>query len=240
MKDRRPESGLRQLIDTRIRRARLNDQWVGVVTSTTGWTVRVKRAHSAPEIPQDYMFTGQGWPRVGDTVVLETSGGVVHASKIIAFGTTGIVNGAGGMPSRGVPYCQVRAVGSNSIAHNTVTTLTWSVIIDDTDGMADADAETITVPFDSIWHVKASTRYDSAAGGTRALWVRVGTANDDQRVQQDEGPGGAQVGLIVDEKYRLAAGDVLQMLAFQTSGAALSTQAVVGLYTRFTVKWVRP
>jgi hypothetical protein len=124
------------------------------------------------------------------------------------------------------PQARVYNSGPPTISHNTTTALTFNSERFDHGDLHSTSSNTsrLTAPVAGLYSVGANFRFAANATGQRygALRVNGSTVIAEDMVL----PGSAAVlpRLVLSTIWRLAAGDYVEVLAFQTSGGALDVE----------------
>lgn len=138
------------------------------------------------------------------------------------------------------PYAHVYSSAGQSITTNTSTVLSFNAEVEDIGGLHSTTTNNsrITAVDAGLYHVTGQVQYPTGIGsGTVDCKVQVnGTVNTgpyDSRAI----PGGVPA-VNISSLIRLAAGDYIQLLTYQSSGASVTTTA--GAFNTFLqARWVR-
>lgn len=127
---------------------------------------------------------------------------------------------------RGAPACRLGHSAAQAIPNNVSTPVTFNTERHDTDGMHDTavNPSRITIKTPGIYSLKAGGQFAAHATGFRVLSIRKNGATVLSEVQQD-GDTGDQNALTLGvpaTDVLLAAGDYVELFAYQNSGGALN------------------
>ena len=98
----------------------------------------------------------------------------------------------------------------------------------DTNALHDTSSNTsrLTAPVDGRYHIFGHVDFDSAAGGFRRVVIRVnGAGNEEIAVQTGPGDALHDTVLSVSTHYELMAGDYVELVVCQDSGAPVDVLA---------------
>lgn len=141
--------------------------------------------------------------------------------------------GTGGYRQAGVAIAaRVYNSGNLSIAHNTVTALTFDSERFDTDGLHSTASNTsrLTAPVAGIYFVSGNIRWAANGTGRRDLYIVV---NGTTTVAADSRPpvsGADPIDQSISTLVNLAAGDYVELQVYQSSGGALNVE-VAGAFS---------
>lgn len=113
-----------------------------------------------------------------------------------------------------------------SISHNTLTALTFNSKRFDTGNFHSTSANTsrLTAPTAGLYVIGAGVQWDASSAGIRAAAIRLNGSTQivNQTVDIDSATNHSHN---LSTQYQLAAGDYVELVAFQTSGGALNVLA---------------
>lgn len=147
----------------------------------------------------------------------------------------------GGAARTARPFGKLTRQSNVSIPDSTATQLDFSTLAEQTDaGMASAANNTITVPIAGLYEVAVYVNFVANGVGRRLVRLKINSNNAYNNNVLPPNAGGTPVQL-TPPPFRLAAGDVLSVDVYQTSGAALNlTENSDGGYQEFSALWVAP
>jgi hypothetical protein len=129
-----------------------------------------------------------------------------------------------------------KSANQTGVVSSTITTVTWPTATTNRGGFTVASNQ-VTVPLAGVYTVNAAVAFDSAntAGNNRHVLIYV----NGSAVTRDHGFPGNSVDATVRSviKLILAANDVVDVRAYQTSGANMTLQST---RTRFTISYDGP
>lgn len=174
-------------------------------------------------------------------------GQLLHANNLNALGSnlTNLYNYTMGGFLNAPPLCIVSQSTAQSIATNSFAPVTFQSAVVNTPTMWVASLPTtITVSVAGVYLITGQILWaTTSATGGREVDLAVNGATQANAIARSNSPGSTVYDVAVDTTafYRLAAGSTIQMLAWQSSGAALSTVVGVStLTTSMSALWVSP
>lgn len=203
---------------------------VGTVSSTTPFTVTVQGA----------TFTDVGWlgtylPSPGDSVILlgQSSASGADPASWVALGRPGPT------PGINVLITKLRRNTAQSIPNSAFTAISWNGIVMDTmGGFPSGSSTAFTAPFDGIYEIAGHASFVTNATGQRqALFFHNGASTDTFVSMQAVATIGTRYAL-PNEFIELNAGDQIEMLQWQNSGAALDTESATGTRPTMTIRYL--
>lgn len=141
--------------------------------------------------------------------------------------------GPPGPPGAGVALtalgARVSLQGTQTIANNTTTTISWDTLRFDTGGFFNAGSPTIfTVPSTGLYWVGVSTNWALASSGERFVAFRVNASTDlISFACSPLNDISANAGVSTSVLLSLSAGDTVKVVVFQGSGANLNLSPTV-------------
>lgn len=141
------------------------------------------------------------------------------------------------------PECQVRRGTVQSIPNSTVTAIAFDTEDIDNDGMHSTVSSTtrLTIATTGRYQISGVIPYDvGAVGGRECRIVRNGSSVAINGARTlDDAPSSGSISVVVPAiQVSLTAGDFLELMAFQSQGAALNTIAVNGIYPILRARWI--
>lgn len=131
-------------------------------------------------------------------------------------------NGTAWRPLRG--YCRAVATSAQSIATATATNLSFGATTQNVDTMWVSGSPTvITIPWAGWWNIAATGSFAFNASGYRTFAIQASTAGKLAQSTTPPPPSPAPAYVSLAASAYLAAGETVTLLAYQTSGGALST-----------------
>lgn len=159
-----------------------------------------------------------------NTIGTFTSGQVLTAAQMNEIGTN--VNNY-----RVPPMCMARLTNTPTLTTGTSTFITWNSESYDTDGMFSASSESITAQTNGIYLASASLTFASNATGARLISIMKNPTNTGDHTKGFVGSwgqaaNGTETVLNASAPVSLVAGDVIKVVAFQSSGGNLNCGAI--------------
>jgi len=142
----------------------------------------------------------------------------------------------------GAPACRAFNSTNFSVADNTLTAITLNSERYDIGGCHSTVSNTsrLTVPSGGggIYSIGGSATFDANATGVRLLLIRLnGTTDIGANGVSSASAGGSQQ-INVSSDFRLAAGDHVELVAFQSSGGNLDVLQAGAYSPEFWFRWV--
>ena len=134
-----------------------------------------------------------------------------------------------------------RYLSAQSIPNNTETKLQFTHEERDSDGMLDIAASNtaFTINTPGLYLLEASMSWQSDNAGRRTASFRINDLGYAGLVSQQSVQGDSTWQSITRVE-RLAAGDVVELIAYQNSGNSVNTDNYEGIAPQMTVQWLSP
>jgi hypothetical protein len=120
-------------------------------------------------------------------------------------------------------YARIYNSANESIANNTVTTVTWNSNRYDVHGISNVNGFTIVTG--GVYRVGAGVRWAANATGQRVLYIILNGVTFLKINAQQAIIGGNPTDMGIETEYAFVAGDTVRLQAFQDSGGALNITA---------------
>ena len=157
-----------------------------------------------------------GWPAAtaGNRALAATADGRIHQS-----------NGTLWLPVAGSMPRVLLQTTSPNVANATLTTMIWQTEVYDTDNIHGAGATSIIIPagLPGRWRFEYTFTFAANAVGGRAAWLQL-NGNAAVRYAYNDvaaAAGGGNNAMTASATLNLAVGDVMDLIAYQSSGGVL-------------------
>jgi hypothetical protein len=157
-------------------------------------------------------FLGRGgWVRVLD-VPIASGATEIAVSSVVVSGTRG-----------GPAFAKIAKASNQSVPTASTTAITFSQVLEQSQpGMADVANNRIVIPDGGVYSLEVRLTWDGNSTGRRDITLRVnGSALLVDRLSATAG-GGLSDFRVFSTRARLAAGDVIELVALQNTGGSLS------------------
>ena len=224
---------------------------IALVFAMSGTAVAATHLVSGDSLIKKHTLSGnrlRNHTLTGSQIKLNSLGKVPRAAKADtatnASHATTIANGAVGTAKFGtLPGARVHNSSDETILSSALTTLSYNTEDFDTAGLHSTTTTTsrLTAPVAGKYLIMGSARWDSNTSGRRILIIELNgstqIARDAVSPNNTSGFGPEQT---VETVYQLAAGDYVEVVAYQDSGSTLSVQAFGTDSPAFSMDWLAP
>lgn len=131
---------------------------------------------------------------------------------------------------------------AQSIANDTVTALAFNQERYDNGGFHSTVSNNtrLTAPVDGLYEIKGHIAFAAAANGRRGVTIRLNATTNLASQNDNLDAANQACQLSVAREYRLAAGDYVELMAYQNSGGPVNVDVDGNRSPEFTIRRVAP
>jgi hypothetical protein len=197
----------------------------------------------AADSADNVRVTDAGAMTVRNGLTVTAGGAAVTGNSTIAGtlgGLTGLTMASGNMLGQ-VPACRVRHSAGQSCASGSLVALAFDTEDVDTEAIHDTatNSSRLTCVTAGLYHVHGQASWAASSGGQRTLLIRRGGTEylaGDARMAVSV--AGAATEQQADTQVRLTAGQYVELVAFQDSGAAQTVEVLAGRSPVFSLAYL--